>query len=369
MLMRSLYSLRYVATCLLLLVPAACVQLTARSSGHGKWLQIEAVKRGILDYLGLEQPPAIGRSVSREEEERMYQLFLVNVSSGSSSGRAGIPATAVTTLHVIPVLVGGAGHGGAATSKNFDQRLTFCFFNSSDIYPGLRIVRAELKLFQHFLANQSLQKSSPVSGRRASVYEILEATSPGGEPSYRLLDTKSLDSGPVAGVSFDVRPLVERWMGSGLQQVQVQLQFHPPHPDRPLVQQGDGAQLEIETRVQRRRGRRAASSGEDCRRRQRSCCRKSLRVSFKEIGWNDWIRAPESYNMYNCGGACPANYRPANMHAMIKSAMHQLSGGTSPALCCIPAAFEPMTLLHYSSEGTLTLTAFEGMIVTNCHCS
>ncbi|XP_051893980.1 growth/differentiation factor 15-like [Pristis pectinata] len=371
MFMHTPHTLRYVATCLLLF-SATCVDLRPHDS-HRKWLQIEAVKRGILDYLGLEQPPVIRKSVSREEEEKMYQLFLQN----SSSGRPGRSAESVTTLHVIPVLVEGAGDSGMAASKegDFDQRLTFCFSNSSDIHPGLRVVRAELKLFQHLPVNKSLERLSSSSWRRVNVYEILEPTSPGGELSYQLLDSKALDTRPITNISLDVRPLIERWMGSGQQQVQVQLQFHPPHPDNPVLDPGSNTSnhlsLEIETKevASVPRERRAASSGEDCRRRQRNCCRKSLRVSFKEIGWSDWIRAPESYNMYNCGGTCPANYKPANMHAMIKSAMHQLSGGASPALCCIPAAYEPMTLLHYSSEGTLTLTAFEGMIVTNCHCS
>ncbi|XP_069779308.1 growth/differentiation factor 15-like [Narcine bancroftii] len=363
------HPLRYAATCLLL-ISATCVELRTHAS-HRKWLQIEAVKRGILDYLGLEQPPVIRKSASREEEERMYQLFLQN-----SSGRAGRSVQAAPALHVIPVLVERAGDSRVATSKEGDeQRLTFCFSNSSDIYPGLRIVRAELKLFNHHLINKSLKRLNSSGRTQVRVYEILEYISPGGEQSYQLLDSKALDSGPSASVSLDVRPLIERWMGSGRHQVRVQLQFHPPHPDSPVLDLDSEAssylRLEIETREASKvlRERRAAGPGEDCRRRQRSCCRKSLRVSFKEIGWNDWIRAPESYNMYNCGGTCPANYRPANMHAMIKSAMHQLSGGASPALCCIPAAYESMTLLHYSSEGTLTLTAFEGMIVTNCHCS
>ncbi|XP_062888418.1 growth/differentiation factor 15-like [Mobula hypostoma] len=363
---------RYAATCLLLF-STTCVDLRPHER-HRKWLQLEAVKRGILDYLGLEQPPVISKSVSREEEERMYQVFLRNSSSGGQLGRSTEP---VTTLHVVPVLVEGTGESGVAASKegDFDQRLTFCFSNSSDIYPGLRVVRAELKLFKRLLISKSLKRLSSSSRRWVKVYEILEPTSPGGELTYQLLDSKALGPWPIANVSLNVRPLIERWMGSGQQQVQVQLRFQPPHPENPVLNPGsdtrDYLSLEIETQEgpSAPRERRAASSGEDCRRRQKNCCRKPLRVSFKEIGWSDWIRAPESYNMYNCGGTCPANYKPANMHAMIKSAMHQLSGGASPALCCIPAAYEPMTLLHYSSEGTLTLTAFEGMIVTNCHCS
>ncbi|XP_042198803.1 growth/differentiation factor 15-like [Callorhinchus milii] len=182
----------------------------------------------------------------------------------------------------------------------------------------------------------------------------------------------------------DVTSLARRWELSPERHFRLDLKFRlgeEASPNSlPIPALGAGElTLEVETETEgkagsrgcreRRERREAEASGEDCQRRQRTCCRKSLQVSFKEIGWTDWIRAPESYNMYNCGGSCPDKYKAANMHAMIKSSLHRLSGGSSPGLCCTPASYEPMTLLHYSSEGRLTLTAFEGMIVTQCHCS
>lgn len=35
-----------------------------------------------------------------------------------------------------------------------------------------------------------------------------------------------------------------------------------------------------------------------------SCCREKLYVSFKEIGWDDWILSPAGYNAYFCRGSC-----------------------------------------------------------------
>ena len=34
------------------------------------------------------------------------------------------------------------------------------------------------------------------------------------------------------------------------------------------------------------------------------CQRKTLFVSFADLGWDDWILAPESYHAYHCSGTC-----------------------------------------------------------------
>ncbi|KAJ8383328.1 hypothetical protein AAFF_G00221880 [Aldrovandia affinis] len=113
-----------------------------------------------------------------------------------------------------------------------------------------------------------------------------------------------------------------------------------------------------------RRWRRPRSAeGEDCDGEGR-CCRRSRRVSFKDIGWADWVMAPEAYTVYFCDGACPHNYRPASMHTQVKARLHHMTQGATPRPCCVPAAYEPMVLLHHDSQGKLTLTSYNGMIVS-----
>ncbi|XP_038634268.1 growth/differentiation factor 15-like [Scyliorhinus canicula] len=360
------------AACLLLLLSAAGAGLRPRR----EWWQIEAAKRGILESLGLERPPVVRERASRQEEDRMLQLFLQRGSrrQHNASGKLTYSTPPARSLHRLPVQIETArGSGVNAQGKiDFAGRLILSISRSKAIYPGLKILRAELKFYKHLRITEHLERLNSSSGWQVTVYKILETRSQGEEQSQPI-DSKVLNSGTIVTFSLNVTPIIQLWTDSQQQQVQMQLKVYPYPPETLLstTRKSDYLRLEVETEeVQSiRRGRRAISSTEDCLRKQKSCCRKSLLVSFKEIGWNDWIRAPESYNMYNCGGSCPANYKPANMHAMIKSAMHQLSGAASPGLCCNPAAYEPMTLLHYSSEGKLTLTAFDDMIVTNCHCS
>nr|XP_014433660.1 single-stranded DNA-binding protein 4 [Pelodiscus sinensis] len=69
-----------------------------------------------------------------------------------------------------------------------------------------------------------------------------------------------------------------------------------------------------------------------------------------------------------CAGSCPHNHKPASMHAQIKARLHTLSK-EMPSPCCVPAGYDPMVLMHYSSDGRIVSTLFEDMIVTRCHCS
>lgn len=34
------------------------------------------------------------------------------------------------------------------------------------------------------------------------------------------------------------------------------------------------------------------------------CCREKLYISFKDIGWDDWILHPNGYHAYFCRGSC-----------------------------------------------------------------
>ena len=47
----------------------------------------------------------------------------------------------------------------------------------------------------------------------------------------------------------------------------------------------------------RRGRRRRRSSGEQSCEEEGLCCRKSISVSFEEIGWSDWVVAPPGYTM------------------------------------------------------------------------
>ncbi|XP_005873966.2 PREDICTED: growth/differentiation factor 15 [Myotis brandtii] len=39
-----------------------------------------------------------------------------------------------------------------------------------------------------------------------------------------------------------------------------------------------------------------------------------------------------------------------------------------PAPCCVPASYEPVVLLHRDSEGRVSLTPYDDLVASDCHC-
>lgn len=99
------------------------------------------------------------------------------------------------------------------------------------------------------------------------------------------------------------------------------------------------------------------------------CQRTSLRVNFRDIGWDSWIVAPPEYDAYECRGQC---YYPLtdestpSKHALIQTLMN-IREKASMA-CCVPIKLDPITVM-YKENGRLTIRyLYEEMKVAECGC-
>nr|KAF6421761.1 bone morphogenetic protein 7 [Rousettus aegyptiacus] len=76
---------------------------------------------------------------------------------------------------------------------------------------------------------------------------------------------------------------------------------------------------------------RVANVAENSSTDQRQACKKhELYVSFRDLGWQDWIIAPEGYAAYYCEGECafPLNsYMNATNHAIVQTLVSVAGGG------------------------------------------
>lgn len=101
------------------------------------------------------------------------------------------------------------------------------------------------------------------------------------------------------------------------------------------------------------------------------CRRTSLKVNFKDIGWDSWIVAPPEYDAFECRGMC---YTPLgddmtpSKHALIQSLINIQNPKKANMACCVPIKLDPITVM-YQENGRLTIRyLYEEMKVAKCGC-
>ncbi|XP_048386761.1 bone morphogenetic protein 2-B [Stegostoma tigrinum] len=369
---------------------SVCLALTCSKSSEMKnqsnlrWtdekqIRIEAIKKAVVEQLGVLRPPISGRNLSGTEEEKMQQLYLQRVrhfdQNPGLTNRKGIRMSSVNIFMEKGTFLETTRRTTNYLTSN-KKRLYFNITITRNwlVSPEIKILRGELKLYKRLQQEINLlQKKRDANLQLVKIYQLLKPAVERKEFQLHFLGSKVITSNDEKAAMFDIRKTVEYWINYPQENYGLELELipwfasHKHNPDDIVTIE---AELEIEMqKVFKEVRTRRESHTEDCQRNQIQCCRRPLHVSFEEIGWSDWIRAPLSYNAFYCEGTCPQKYKLATMHTLIKSKMNRLSNGAIPAPCCVPASYEPLTLLHFNSNSKLTLTAFDDMIVSRCHCS
>ncbi|KAM4623584.1 growth/differentiation factor 2 [Polymixia lowei] len=126
---------------------------------------------------------------------------------------------------------------------------------------------------------------------------------------------------------------------------------------------GDQIPNEIPEDLHPRRRRRKAE--------REYCRRTSLRVNFRDIGWDSWIVAPPEYDAFECRGLC---YHPLtdemtpSKHALIQTLINIRNPKKANMACCVPIKLDPITVM-YQENGRLTIRyLYEEMKVAECGC-
>lgn len=243
------------------------------------------------------------------------------------------------------------------------------FHKNPDIQAEVTLARAELKVSRQILNKPT--SAQPALGRdvlvNGNVRVNVKPPTPAARPNTHALIHANVSN--TQDVRVDIRPKVEQWMRNGAGGSLV-VDVGTAVDEREALGTHLDFSLELNfIQPKPTRTRFPRSDKEDDCSDQGWCCRKSVTVSFKDIGWSDWVVAPTEYTMHLCDGTCPHNYKPASMHTQVKSRLYQLMKGRTPRPCCVPASYEPMVLMHYDSRGKLMLTPFDDLIVSKCHCA
>ncbi|NXY90902.1 DERR protein, partial [Alcedo cyanopectus] len=101
------------------------------------------------------------------------------------------------------------------------------------------------------------------------------------------------------------------------------------------------------------------------------CKARRLYISFSEVGWENWIIAPQGYMANYCLGECPfpltAELNSTN-HAILQTMVHSLDPQGTPQPCCVPVRLSPISILYYDNDDNVVLRHYEDMVVDECGC-
>ena len=105
--------------------------------------------------------------------------------------------------------------------------------------------------------------------------------------------------------------------------------------------------------------------------KKETCRLRPYVLVAKDFGWDEWIIAPNSYDLNFCSGECPKPLGPhfnTTNHAVIQNAVLGINKQLVPQLCCIPTTFKDQTFLVLDGDGNLMLKTFVEMIALGCGC-
>ncbi len=287
---------------------------------------------------------------------------------------------------------------------------------------------AKLKLFKSQVFPENLRPGDIIamdSGVRVNVYQLLEDPlyARSGEPYKRLVDSKIVSLRETGWEEFRLQESVQQWLdnprtnfgleiscdsyniGDVVQFVHHEPSATPADASADLSNTAATAESsqvvirgnveeeieaeEMETNAEERisefmpvlnvysqerlilgRQKRAEETYGKCVDDEEDrCCRYSLWVSFKDIGWDDWIVAPDGYEAFYCKGECPHRYKMAHAFAGVQALMNRKNPDSVPGPCCSATKLSPLSLLHYNEKGDLVVSVYEDMIVQECKCS
>ncbi|XP_044133025.1 bone morphogenetic protein 7-like [Bufo gargarizans] len=276
-------------------------------------------------------------------------------------------------------------------------------FNLADIPVGEQLTAAELRIFKNQIPyNETYQ---------ISVYQVIE------ENTSKLLklDTQIIYGSDIGWLTFDITSTSNAWVVNPQYSLGLQLMVETidhrriqpgfvglvgrsgPQEKQPFivaffrsetnhlrsVRSTSGKHWNLEkAKASKEQGElpignltesfMSSSSTNAGRRFLKQACKKhELYVSFRDLGWQDWIIAPEGYAAYYCDGECafPLNsYMNATNHAIVQTLVHFINPDTVPKPCCAPRELQGISVLYFDDGANVILKSYRNMVVASCGC-
>ncbi|XP_008291669.1 bone morphogenetic protein 7 [Stegastes partitus] len=284
----------------------------------------------------------------------------------------------------------------------FQQHTREFRFDLSRIPEGEAITAAEFRIYKDFIQERSENETF-----RVTVHQVLQEP-PNSEVELLLLDQRDIWASEEGWLVFDLTTTSNLWLVNPEQNLGLHLVLEDSNGQRRNPQlaglvTGGGPQdkqpfLVVFFKVNEVRLRSIRSAhGHKGRQSSRSkpqrtvqdalkaveaatdnlgiskegCKKHELYVSFRDLGWQDWIIAPEGYAAYYCEGECafPLNsYMNATNHAIVQTLVHFINPDTVPKPCCAPTQLHGISVLYFDDSSNVILKKYRNMVVRACGC-
>ncbi|XP_028329065.1 growth/differentiation factor 15 [Gouania willdenowi] len=319
-------------------------------------LLLEAVKMEILSSLGLDREPRPIQKASEQELKTMFHLYWDTVTDMETNTSRPVTGSGESIVSTVLFPVGTVEVLRRRRHRPQSHKWNRVRFQKNpNIQNHLTVAQAKLKISRRIF--ESLSSAEQEIKIRLRGMKSVSST------AWKTSGVWDCSNSGFQDVTWDITSAAQMWMRTLDPWLAVDVRTVNGESMRTNLT----FSMELSFFRAPQRPRRS-NKEDDCDDRG-WCCRKSTTVSFKDIGWTDWVVAPEQYTMHFCDGTCPHNYKPGSMHTQVKSRLHQITKGGTPRPCCVPAAYEPMVLMHYDSQGKLKLTPFKDFIVSKCQCA
>ncbi|XP_058255928.1 protein DVR-1 [Hemibagrus wyckioides] len=257
------------------------------------------------------------------------------------------------------------------------------YFNMSVLEDVEQLSLAQLEVkFKH----DSFPASRKDLAFNMHVYRVLRSALKGmaHESSRKLLISQSVQI-TLGTIRFNLTDLAESWRRPGKNYGMV-LALQATHLSNELDQDGN---VKISHRGHVEMPQLVSSlvvvslNPQQCRsRKKRSayylpvtpsnvCKPRRLYIDFKDVGWQDWIIAPQGYVANYCHGECPfplSESLNGTNHAILQTLVHSFDPKGTPQPCCVPIKLSPISMLYYDNNDNVVLRHYEDMVVDECGC-
>ncbi|XP_067310573.1 protein DVR-1 [Pseudorasbora parva] len=250
------------------------------------------------------------------------------------------------------------------------------FFNMSVLEDVEQLSLAQLEMkFKQDLAHLGQHVFS------MDLHRVLRTTLKGvtHESSRKLLLSQTLGPGAHASVLVNLTDLAESWRNPR-KNYGMQLEMRLTHLSNMIQEHAYVAQIPelyaslvvVSLNPLQCRSRRKRSAEYYLPVTPSNVCKpRRLYIDFKDVGWQDWIIAPQGYLANYCHGECPfplSESLNGTNHAILQTLVHSFDPQGTPQPCCVPVRLSPISMLYYDNNDNVVLRHYEDMVVDECGC-